>query len=93
MPAVSARALEKVSLVLVKIINSGNAPIKAEDYEREITLSFGEKAQVLTCSEETEPKDLRTPTVIEGNKVRLEKVLFNRGDWTKLKILEILSVN
>jgi len=82
------KPVEKVSLVLVKIINSGNAPIKAEDYEREITLSFGEKAQVLTCSvEETEPKDLRIPTVIEGNKVRLEKVLFNRRDWAKLKIL------
>ena len=55
-----------IYLVLLKFINSGNIPIKNDEYERPITLNFGEKAKIITAEVyETYPENLKDSVKIE----------------------------
>ena len=82
------KPVQQVYLILVKITNSGNLPISPSDYERAISLSFGEKGKILTAEVvETAPSSLQTSARIEGEKVVLDSNLLNQGDLVKLKIL------
>jgi len=82
------KPVEKVQLVLVRIANSGNVPIEAKDYERQINFSFGESAQVLAAEvAEVEPRSLEVPPNVEGKKVVLPRILMNKGDSFTVKML------
>ncbi len=51
---------------MLKFINSGNIPIKNDEYERPITLNFGEKAKIITAEVyETYPENLKDSVKIE----------------------------
>ena len=80
--------VEQVHLIVAKIINTGNLPILSKEYERPISLSFGEEAQILTFEiTEKEPDNLRPSAKIEEKRVVLTPILLNRGDSVTLKIL------
>lgn len=84
----NGKPVQQVHLIVVKIINSGNMPIVFTDYERPISLSFGEKAQILTAEvAETNPDSLRAAAEIEGKKVVLTPILLNQEDSITLKML------
>ena len=80
--------VERVHLIVVKIINSGNVPILSTEYERPISLSLGEEARVLTAEvSKTYPDSLKASVTIEENKIVLAKTLLNGGDSVTLKML------
>lgn len=82
------KPVQQVHLVEIRLVNSGNVPIKAEEFERPINLSFGEEAQIFTAEvAETTPKSLRAKVVIEKKIVVLQPTLLNEGDSIKLKML------
>lgn len=82
------KAVQNVHLLLVKIFNSGNAPITAKDYERPISINFGKESQILSAiiSKRT-PNDINVSTSIEKNKIILNEVLLNKGDSVEFTIL------
>jgi hypothetical protein len=82
------KIVEKVYLIVVRIANSGNAPIRSDEYERPISLCFGENAQVLTAEvSETNPKSLQPTLTIENTQVVLKPILLNSGDSITIKAL------
>jgi len=84
----NGKPVQQVHLIVVKITNSGNMPIVSTDYERTISLRFGEKAHTLTAEvAETNPNSLRTTAKIEGKKVVLTPTLLNQEDSVTLKML------
>ena len=43
------RPVQQVFLVQIKITNTGNAPIVTSDYERQVSLTFGQDTEVITA--------------------------------------------
>lgn len=79
---------QDVHLVVVRIINSGNVQIVSDDYERPVSLDFGENTQIFTTEvSDANPKSLRPNVNIENTKVVLEPVLLNSRDSITLKML------
>jgi hypothetical protein len=68
-------------------------PIVSADYERPVSLSFGEGAQILTAEvAETDPDSIQTSvnigkSVTGASSIVLEPVLLNGGDSITLKLL------
>lgn len=82
------KPVQQVHLVEIRLGNSGNVPILANDFERPVSLSFGEEGQILSASiVETNPDSLRASIVSDGKKVVLMPTLLNQGDSIKLKML------
>lgn len=82
------KPVQQVHLVEADIVNSGNVPIKATEFERPISFSFGEEAQVFSAEvTESTPESLRATASIEGKRVLLEPTLLNAGDSVSLKML------
>ena len=84
----AGKPVQDVQLIILKIINSGNVPIKSTDYERPINLKLGENALILTAKvTEKNPSGLETPITNEGTRVVLEPTLMNEGDSFTIKML------
>lgn len=86
------KLVEQVHLLVIKLFNSGNLPILTDDYERHISLNFGEKAQTLTAEIiNTDPKSLESSVGMlingKGKEVTLSPVMLNDGDSITLKML------
>ncbi len=70
------KPVQGVQLIIAKIINTGNVPIKSSDYERPINFNFGENAQILTAEvTETSVDSLKASINIEGKKVILKSLM------------------
>lgn len=79
-----------VRLIELFILNNGNQPIKADDFERPLQFSFGEQAKVLGCEVITkEPANLAPSIVFTTleNLIIVEPLLLNRRDQFTIKIL------
>ena len=82
------KPVQQVHLVEIMLVNSGNVSILADDFERPVSLSFGEEAQILSASiAETNPDSLQASIVNDGKKVVLTPTLLNQGDLIKTKML------
>jgi len=82
------KPVQQVHLIELKLKNSGNMPILHTDYERPVSLNFGEEAQILTTEiREMNPENLGASVLIEKNKVTIGKTLMNEGDSFNIKML------
>jgi len=81
-------AVTDVRLVVITVNNSGNEPIRADDFERPLRFRWAEPARILTAEVvEVNPETLQ-PTVNTGvNEIVLEPLLLNPGDWFRIKTL------
>jgi hypothetical protein len=87
-------SVPNVSLVVIKVRNSGHEPIRANDFERPLRFDFGSGARILSLdADEANQKSLK-PAVRQGagnapaeNAFELDPLLLNRGDWIKVKAL------
>jgi len=82
------KSIQEVNLVTLDIVNSGNMPILATDYERSVCVNFGEEAQVLTAEIiNSKPKNLGASINVEKGTLILNPVLLNDGDIVSLKAI------
>jgi hypothetical protein len=82
------KEVQKVDLVAVRIVNTGNLPIATKDFDRPITLDLGEGAQILTAEiSEKKPDELQPSINVEQSKIKLEPILLNQGDAITFKML------
>ncbi len=81
--------VREVYLVVLRLFNAGNIPITSSDYERNISITFGGKARVLTAEvSETEPENLDAEISIKSlSSIELKPTLLNPGDSITIKIL------
>jgi len=79
-----------VHLLVLQVVNSGNEPIVADDYQCNLNIGLGDGARVLTAElVESDPEGLTAwPVLAEAcDTVHVHPLLLNAGDWFKLKIL------
>lgn len=75
-------------LLLMRVINTGDIPILASDFEQEITISFGDGTKVHTAEiSETNPSSLQSSVTIQSNHITLKKTLFNEQDWIEIRAI------
>ena len=80
--------VENIQIVIIRIINTGNVPIKSGDYEYPINLNFDDNAQILTAEIiETIPNNIEAYTNIDENIVFISPTLLNKGDSVTIKTL------
>lgn len=81
-------AVTEVRLLIITVNNSGNEPIRVDDFERPLRFSWPEPARILTAEvAEVSPESLQ-PTINAGvNEIVVDPLLLNPGDWLRIRIL------
>lgn len=79
---------KSLTVMTIKVWNSGNQPILKSDYEHPITFSSGEKSTILAATVvEAEPITIDAVARAQGNVVVLDPALLNPGDAVTIKVL------
>jgi hypothetical protein len=83
------KPVQTLSLILLRLANTGTEPIRESDYSEPIRVSVSQNAEIgQVMVQETRPDGIYlAPTIIANNQVELTKVLLNPGDQAVLKIL------
>lgn len=86
------KPVNEARLVILRIWNSGNQPIRTEDYDQKnpIKFNFGSGTEVLDADIlETIPSDLKSRSILRLNSesIEIEPLLLNRKDSIKIKLL------
>ena len=81
-------------LVTLKVRNSGNRSIIPKDFDKQLTLDFGEKAYILKVDVlEKNPNGLNLNYTIEDHKLLIDPVLLNGKDTITMAVLLRGNVN
>ena len=85
------QSVQSLSLILLKIENTGNEPITESDYSEPIRISIAQNAQVGEVSiQETRPEKIPlTSTITSSDQIELSEVLLNPGDQAIVKVLAL----
>lgn len=68
--------------------NSGNVPIKPEDYEKQFSINFGESSKVLSVSTQQEsPANINLQIVTSEHGVSMVPALLNPNDYIVFNVL------
>lgn len=83
--------VHSLTLILLRIANSGNVPIREDDYSEPLRIRLAPSASIGEVTlQETRPEGIRlTPTVTATGQVDLAPALLNPGDQVVLKILAV----
>ncbi|MBL8078390.1 MAG: hypothetical protein JNM55_10550 [Anaerolineales bacterium] len=83
--------VQTLSLILLRLENTGNEPIAQSDYSEPIRIILSENAEVGEATiQETQPSGIKlTASKIASNQIELAKTLLNPGDQVVIKILAI----
>jgi len=82
------RIAKEITASTIEIENTGNVPIKKEDFEKEIKVDFGAESEVLRAIiSEAEPKYLLPKLEWCGGQVLISALLLNPGDHFKLQAI------
>lgn len=85
---VDGRPAQDISLVLIDIENTGNEPIKREDFERPLTFIFANDAEVISARVlRTQPGDLDARLTTKEATVSLSPILLNSGDSASIELV------
>ena len=76
------------TMVILKLLNSGNVPILPFDFLRPVNIGFGKDAQILSAEIiETNPDNIEASVEVGAQTLTLVPVLLNGGDSVTLKVL------
>ncbi len=82
------RPVSKIHFVSVILINTGNVPIIASDFEESVKFNFGIDAEVLdTDLAVKNPRTLKTDIHLESTGFSLDPTLFNPDDSVTVNVL------
>jgi hypothetical protein len=78
----------EVHLVTITISNSGNEPVRVDDFERPLRFSWPEPAKILTAEViDVSPETLK-PTIKAGaSDIVVDPLLLNPSDWLRIRTL------
>lgn len=76
------------ALSVVRMVNTGDRAIRAEDFETDLTVTFEATRELMSASwSATRPDDLRPSIQIKGTRVLIAPKLINPGDMLELQVL------
>ncbi len=79
---------ENILLVTLEFMNTGNVAIKQEDFDRDFTINFDVKSDVMEIDLlATKPYSLQPEFINHGNSISLRPLKLNPGDMIKTKSL------
>lgn len=82
------KAVKDASVILVRLLATGNKPISTDDFETPITLTFTGSTEVISAlTTQTRPADVNPELVIKGHEVSITPLLLNRHDLIELQLL------
>lgn len=82
------KPVKNIFLIQIRVANSGNVPIRPEDFTSPITFHFGENAQLLTSEiTETKPKNIEAALDSDNKSATMSPVLLNQGESITGKFL------
>ncbi|MGA9810145.1 MAG: hypothetical protein WBQ56_20855 [Candidatus Sulfotelmatobacter sp.] len=77
-----------VHLVTIRVNNSGNEPIRADDFERALRFNWAEPTRILMAEViELSPESLQPTINSSGNEIIVDPLLMNPGDSFRVKTL------
>lgn len=80
--------VKDIRLVVLGVSNTGNVPILAREFDRPFTVSFGDKARVLTADViEQQPGNLGVKVNARDQDIQFTPVLLNPGDSFATQLL------
>lgn len=80
--------IEDISLLVIKFLNQGNEPIKSDDFEEPITMSFSPNVGILSVElKQADPPTINVKLTQEKDRIIIEPLLLNRGDSITIKVL------
>ena len=82
--------VEDLSLLFVKLTNTGNSSILPDEFKRPIHLNFGQKAQILLCDAWGKPTSIKPLVMVsasEPSTVELSPLLLNTSDTVMIGVL------
>jgi len=80
--------VKSLSLLVIKVWNAGNQPIRTEDYERPVSFCLGDSAHILTSDiTAADPPSISAEVHSSDNIATLRPTLLNPGDSLTLKFL------
>lgn len=84
----NGQTVEDIQLILVEIVNTGNVPILAKDYERPLTIRYGDSTTIVSTEVvDRLPEDIDPKLSVDVNAIDIEPLLMNSGDKFVLKTL------
>ena len=82
------KVVQNLFLAIIDIANTGNEPIKKEDFDKPLTLKFGDESQIISARVlGTKPDDLGVQLAINTAEVVLDPLLLNSGDGISLEVI------
>ena len=86
--AFEGKFVSDVYLVVLQISNDGNVSIMASDFERPLSIAFGETSKILSAEvTNVTPKTLKPFLDIDTNRIILQPLLLNSKDSITIKLL------
>jgi len=80
--------VEDPSLIVLRVMNRGNMPIRVANFQRPLSFTFGDKAEVIAAEViRQRPANLTAAVTFENGKVTLTPLLLNGGDSLDIKCL------
>jgi hypothetical protein len=81
--------VKNMFLVMIRIENNGNQSITSQDFEKPISIFFGDEAKILNAEvEDVFPKNLKPVIAIEKpNQIVIQPLLLNKKEGFVLKFL------
>ena len=84
----NGKPVENIHLCLIKFMNDGNVPIAANDYERPLTLSFGDPSSLVYVEKmQVTPSNLTLHIDVSGQAITVAPIMLNPGDSFTVKAL------
>jgi len=82
------KPVNRVSLIVIELRNSGWVPIEDKDFFKPIEVNFGQESEIMSIETvETRPENMGIITLSLDSKLTVEPNLFNRGDFVRFKVL------
>jgi hypothetical protein len=76
------------ALCVTRIVNTGEKPVRAEDFETGLVVAFDGVEQVVSATwSAARPRDLGPGIEIDGDRVVIEPRVINAGDMLELQVL------
>lgn len=80
--------LAEPSLLVVRLVNTGDKAITASDYETDLKVRFGGVEQIASAIwTGTRPQDLRPEIAVQGHEVLIKPTLINPEDILELQVI------
>jgi hypothetical protein len=81
-------SIKNAQLIVIRILNSGNMPIPANDYERPLQFVFGNRAKILSAEvTDKVPDNLLANVTVNDHGFELKPTLLNSKDSITVKVL------